>query len=908
MITARPQKNLQTAKHYFREHLGQGDYYSEGQTVRGVWFGKGAARLGLVPGAAATEAAFLRLCENQHPLTGAQLTVRRRIKDRRVFHDFVVAPPKSVSILAQVLDDRRLVEAHAASSAAALAQMEQLATTRIRKGGQVQDRGTGEVVAALFQHDTSRSLDPQLHTHFVVFNATWDAVEERWKALETRPMFDHLGFFTEVYRAELARRLQDLGYRLRHTATGFEVEGVGEDVIQRFSKRRRAILTEASRLEEELGKTVSNNGRAAIAHAIRERKLRNLSPAEVRAFQRAQLSGPELAGLEHLKAEAMARTAPAVRADLTSKIWEQEAGRIGLATAPRLQPEQARAPAAPTETARTALDFARDHLFERQSVVKRRKLLELALQHGRGQVTLPELETELARRTEFLVQDDALGTKAGLAAEKRLIALVNEGVGRCRPLHAGWARASGLNDEQREALRALLHSPDQVLALRGAAGSGKTEVLRGLGSAVAGRHETVFLAPTKSSVKALQEAGLAEAQTVQRFLTNEALQQRLQRPVLVVDEAGLLSNRQLLALAEWVQARRGRLVLAGDSRQHAGVEAGDALRVLERHSALQTVPLRQIQRQTELEYRAVVADFAAGHGARAINRLERLGAVTVLEEADRCDRAAESYVTSVRAGKSALVVCPTWQEVDAVNAAIRTRLRAAEKMAQPETVLTAHRSLKWTQAQKRDFAGYRPGLVLNFHKSTHTFQAGQSAEVLAVLPDRVIVRQGGRRQAEITRKQAACFDVAQGRDIAVAPGDRLLIQSNRKAAGLLNGQLVTVQRVEPDGAIRLDNGKCIPPDFRQFTHGHAVTSQTAQGRTVDHVVVVLNQHSLATNEKMLYVAVSRGREQVRIFCDSPDTLERAVQRPGTRQSVTELLQAARQTQTTQHRAAMRVAA
>jgi conjugative relaxase-like TrwC/TraI family protein len=491
MITARPQKNVQTAKRYFREHLGHGDYYSEGQTVRGVWFGNGAARLGLVPGAAATEAAFLRLCENQHPLTGAQLTVRKRVKDRRVFHDFVVAPPKSVSLLALLAGDARLSEAHAASCTAAMAQLEQLAACRVRRGGRVEERRTGEIVAACFQHDASRSLDPQLHTHFVVFNASWDAVESRWKSLETWRMFEHLGFVTEVYRAELARRVQDLGYRLRQTKGGFEIEGVSEELIQRFSKRRQAILAEASRLEEELGKTVSNNGRAAIAHAIRERKLRDLSPAEVRAFQRAQMSAAEIAGLERVKVEAMAPAPKPSVAAVAAEVQPEPAPKVRVRTAgtrPFAEGGTNLSPAEPAAAARAALDFAREHLFERQSVVERRDLLEVALRHGRGEVTLPELEAELARRTEFLVHGDHLGTKAGLEEEQRLIALVNGGVAQCRPLQAGWAGAAGLNDEQRAALHALLHSPDRVLALRGAAGSGKTEVLRGFGDALAGPH------------------------------------------------------------------------------------------------------------------------------------------------------------------------------------------------------------------------------------------------------------------------------------------------------------------------------------------------------------------------------------------------------------------------------------
>ena len=96
-----------------------------------------------------------------------------------------------------------------------------VAAARIRNGGQRAERTTGEIVAAMFRHEESRALDPQLHTHFVVFNATWDSVEKRWKALETSAMFDQIKLYTEVYRSELALRLQALGYALRHTDQRF---------------------------------------------------------------------------------------------------------------------------------------------------------------------------------------------------------------------------------------------------------------------------------------------------------------------------------------------------------------------------------------------------------------------------------------------------------------------------------------------------------------------------------------------------------------------------------------------------------------------------------------------------------------------------------------------------------------
>ncbi len=185
VVTAKTQYNLTNAKEYFEEHLCVGDYYDEGQRVTGEWFGVGAEHLGLSGKVRADD--FLRLCENQHPATGETLTQRQKgrrvegdgtVANRRVFFDFTFSPPKSVSIAAFLGGDERIFALHERAVRLALKEFEAYAATRIRTDGAQSDRFTGNFVAALFTHDTSRALDPHLHTHGIVFNATFDPVEQ----------------------------------------------------------------------------------------------------------------------------------------------------------------------------------------------------------------------------------------------------------------------------------------------------------------------------------------------------------------------------------------------------------------------------------------------------------------------------------------------------------------------------------------------------------------------------------------------------------------------------------------------------------------------------------------------------------------------------------------------------------
>ena len=224
MLSIKTQCNLGNAEKYFKEHLQHGEYYGQDNTVLGTWTGAGAERLRL--SGVVKQKDFLNLCHNQNPHTGTILTQRlkttrveigeagemRQVSNRRVFYDFTFSPPKSVSIMALVAGDERIIEAHQRATRVAVRELESFAGTRVHHGKAISERLTGNVICSLFQHDTSRALDPHLHTHCIVFNATHDPVESRWKALSNYQMLQARKYAENVYYHELARHLQSFGY------------------------------------------------------------------------------------------------------------------------------------------------------------------------------------------------------------------------------------------------------------------------------------------------------------------------------------------------------------------------------------------------------------------------------------------------------------------------------------------------------------------------------------------------------------------------------------------------------------------------------------------------------------------------------------------------------------------------
>src|SRR5204863_7739668 len=139
-------------------------------------------------------------------------------------------------------DGHRIVNAHDEAVRTAFRQLERYAATRVRTGGETSYRMTGNLVGAVFRHDTSRALDPHLHSHCILFNATKDSVENRWKALEPYEMLVAKKFVENLYYHELVKALNGFGYRVQNKPRGdFDIEGVSPELITRFSKRHEEI-------------------------------------------------------------------------------------------------------------------------------------------------------------------------------------------------------------------------------------------------------------------------------------------------------------------------------------------------------------------------------------------------------------------------------------------------------------------------------------------------------------------------------------------------------------------------------------------------------------------------------------------------------------------------------------------
>ena len=854
---------------YSSKHLEHSDYYAEGERVIGQWRGRGAELLGLSGEVKSKEFEFLR--QACHPETGEFLR-QRQSSDRtspdgttqskgRSLYDFTISAPKSVSIMATLGGDKRLLQAHEEAVNEALRELEAKAAARIRRSGIQDDRITGNLVIAVYPHDTSRELDPQIHTHAVAANLTYDGTEGRWKALQATGIYERRAYLSEVYRNALAFQVRRLGYEIENHRDskgrdcGFEIRGIPKELLDKYSQRSRQRDEAIEQFTAANGRKPTDNEVAVLVRESRADKLIEISTSEVHKRQRERLNPDEVRLLTELHCKGELTMTP--------------------------------------EPAASSLAYAHEHIFERVSVCQDHEVLTEALRHGRGRISHKQLKACLSLQESvgtILRNGNEIATAASLKREREIIEFINRGIGGFERLDGSkrFIVSDRLNPEQKQVVEFVMGSRDRAVNINGAAGTGKTAALQELhrGLQEAGR-DVLAIAPTVSAVEELQRVGFRDAITIERLLQDSRTQAVIQNKILVVDEAGMISGRQMWELLRLTEQNSARIVFSGDTHQIQSVEACDALRILEKESRLKSASLTQVQRQTVRGYREAIQELRRNPD-RGFEKLDEIGAIREIPFLDRPQSIAQAYIESKQ--QNALVVCATHEEINRVTEAIRSARKKAGDLGK-STQLTRDVSLNWTTAQKMEMRNFRPGQLLGFHRAVRGIGKNETVEVVQVENRRMTVLDERGQIQTVTARQAKSFDVFERKSIEVASAEKLMLTANCRMQGFrsTNGEIVTVSHVDSKGRIHLEDGRTLPRNFRQFTYGYAVTAHRSQGKSVDSVIISAD----GMRKELFYVAASRGRKSVQVFTGDKQSLRESVARSAARQSASELARRAK---------------
>ncbi len=883
----------QAETYYQKDYTSKTEnYYSEKGEVNGTWAGTLAEEWGLA--GEVTSEQYARLVAGQDPHTGEQLirSVPSResvnhygeeitTSEHRAGWDATFSAPKSVSLAALVGDDERVRVAHRESVEKALEVFE--GYMQARGGGNKPAITTGKMIAAQFEHTAARPdhetgyAAPQLHTHVVIMNLT-KTEEGRIRSVQPLELYRTQQYATAMYRTHLAEKLQALGYQIEvDQRTGApEIKGFSKEYLQEASPRREEVRKEAQEMKERLereGATVKEGAGLNQAAARTNRLSKHFDHAEMR--QRA------------LEMDA--------RYDNQAKRTVREAIERGGS---RFSQDDI------AKRAQEAVTFARDNATEREAVTDMRKVMADALRRNLGLTSYEAVASELNQRIESgefveIIRERRpreATTQRMLEMEKSNIETMLNGQGQHAPIVGNDARQAvdaiaerqqlRLNDNQRTAVEQILTSRDQIIALQGGAGTGKTTALSVLREAAEKEgYEVRGFAPTTRATKQLAESGI-HSETLQKFIRRRPEAPENHNRLFVLDESSLASTRNLHKFFARLEAH-DKVLLVGDSRQHQAVEAGTPFEQLQNHG-MATVQLSEIVRQRKPELKRTVEKLSAREMREAIDSLERQGRIVEIAGTNqRLKAIAGAYCESP---ESTLVVSPRNRERVQLNSLIHRQLQRDGKVSRDDHQMTVYVNRQDMTGTERTFANaYVPGEdIIRYNRASKVYDVKVGDYALVKAKDHkeneiTVHFENGR---ELTYNPQRLSGVSAYREAKreFAEGDRIQFRAPFTEKRIANGELATIAKIgDEEMTVKFDGGREVSFEtekFRHLDHGYAVTSHSSQGTTVDRVLINADtqESRVLLNDRMGYVAVSRAREDATIYTNSIEELRGALDR------------------------------
>ena len=744
----------QTAASYYEM---ADDYYTcDGNPSQ--WWGHGADFLGLH--GEVDPAVFGALLDGHLPNGEA---LHRAAAGRRGGTDATFSAPKSVSLQALIGGDERLVDAHRLAVDRALNYAQHLAACRVTEAGITRSERTSNLLVARFDHDLSRAFDPQLHTHCVMINAT-RRVDGQWRALDNQIIYRHKMLLGALYRAELAREVQTLGYRIRltHIDGRFELAHLNETQVKAFSQRSAAIEAylkthkglerdEASAWDKKLAAVVT---RAKKTDADREVLFQEW--AGVSADHGIDYNLPVQPAVYCVKANA---------------------GEI--------------------------LSQAIEHVSERRSVFSGQEIVQIALERGVGLTILNDIEValeEFIRDGKLIRNGERYTTAEAQQLERDILSAEVMGRASLTPIYQGnrtalSAQLSGLSDGQRDAVLGILLTGNQIIGIQGRAGVGKTTLLKvATEQASACGYVVKGVAPSASASRELEGVGI-DAETISAFNHRQTINLDA-RTLLIVDEAGMASTRQLHLILSKAAKAGCRVVLVGDTAQLQSVEAGKPFAQLQLHG-MHTAVVNQIQRQKKNSILKHAVELAVdGQISMSVEVLDK-HILEIANKVERFQRIANDYVNLSESERTtARVISGTRNARAEINRIIRLKLGLAEQGH--DFVLLDRKDQ--TLQQARSILSYDVGdLVLaETDYPSLKMKRGDISSVVERLANCILLEHSDGTR--ITWQPALATNLTSYVPVtrSLSIGDIVRVTANDRLRGLVNGDIAKVHDVNPD--------------------------------------------------------------------------------------------------------------
>ncbi|EOD6897604.1 conjugative transfer relaxase/helicase TraI [Salmonella enterica] len=649
-------------------------------------------------------------------------------------------------------------------------------------------------------------------------------------------------------------------------------------------------------------------------------------------------SGGEIRIYTPLEAGQAARkveSVPAVR--LASDQLRQSTGEANLDTAIQASRERL------MSDAEQAVNLAIPRAQQGQVYLSEIALLSEAVKSGQP---LADVRTEIARQVNSgeLIQLDSVSgggnrvlvPRVAYEMEKSIIRHIAEGKDAVQPLMSLTPASvlSGLTAGQREATRTVLENTDRFMAIQGYAGVGKTTQFRAVMGALntlseSVRPQVIGLGPTHRAVHEMREAGV-DARTLASFLseTRQAIQAGetpgFRNVLFLTDESSMVGNRDMAELYQLVAAGGGRMVSSGDTAQLQAISTGQPFRLVQQRSAIDTVVMQEIVRQTPA-LRPAIESIIAGQVDTSLRQVDDVSPQQVPRQAGAW--VPEKSVMEIRKpekepeqGRTAALEALKPEQLSPARtdiiAAIRDDWMGRTPEAQQQTLIMAELNADRhaineaihaarhekgdTGAEERTFTVLEPLRVPdNALRAAETF--AEYIGAVAMMNERywtvaevdtqdavVTLRNADGESVLLSPQQNTAQDISlfTPRDLTISQGDRVRFTRSDTDRGYVANSLWEVAGFTDEGAIRFRQGdqeKIVDPqamtEDRHIDLAYALTVYGVQGASERFAIALTGTEGgrkrMASLEST-YVTLSRAKEHVQVYTDNLEDWQQQV--------------------------------
>ena len=894
MLSIHTLTSVKQAENYYEKD----DYYTKEGKLKHTskWSGELAKQMNL--GGSVKKREFIQLLSGNLP-NKQEISTNKKGKTPGV--DLTFSAPKSVSLACFLGDEDRIKRAHDEAIKATMewAENECVQVRRTHQKRTVNEKTKG-LLYAKFEHEVSRELDPQLHSHCVVLNVAKDS-DGNYRALKNTQLYRRKMLLGVMYRSELAVRLKKLGYEVEKTGPDgtFEIRGFEKKHLEHFSKRSQQIKEKVKEIVE-ISKKLKDD---LIPKTKAERAIANLSLDE---------DGKVSARIKALVTKDSRVAKKEYDREKVSEEWRQEAKQIGLEFSAPKELKKGKQ-VVDNVAAMDAGKEAVEHHSDRKAVVRKfDDYLRYSLENGVGDFTAKQALSAYEKLQQnkntinkvLVLNDSTFTTEKAEQMEKTVLKIVEKGRGKFDPildknlvreeiqainqnLQKDHGPEAGLSKGQADAIELALTSKDKVVAIQGYAGTGKTfslEAVRRLAEREG--YQVEGYAPTASAAAVLEKDAGIKSTTIAKKVASKHLnlpatslrasakapkesarakelsstsgavdKLKTKKPKLwVVDESSMISNKLATEIMQMAQKEKARVVLVGDREQIPAVEAGKPFSLLMEKKAVKVATVDKIMRQKEELLKGAVLDtIKSDQKNRDIQALKKLEeAKTVFELRNRANRMRKVVSEFMKSPDNQMVITARNADRRDLNTMIRASMQRKNMLEGEKLNTTILKDRGHTDAQIKNVLNYEVGDKVTFQKNYRRYKVkkGQTCNVVGVDNDlkQVILDIDGKHVRWQPWKHSK-VSLSREEEREIQKGDRIRWTENDHKNQRINGIHARILEVDDKKGIaqyvELDKegketekkGVLKLTDQKKWEYGYVSTIYSSQGQTVDKVLV-----------------------------------------------------------------------